>query len=93
LEYNGRLLKMGDFAMGERLDVGCGRGLILNAAARRLTTGKAYGIEYFSRSGLFILASDFVLIRRANDDAKCQAKRHIMREKAQDGPEGDACPE
>jgi arsenite methyltransferase len=27
------------------LDVGCGRGLLLNAAARRLTTGKAIGID------------------------------------------------
>jgi arsenite methyltransferase len=27
------------------LDVGCGRGLLLNAAARRLTTGKAIGLD------------------------------------------------
>lgn len=27
------------------IDVGCGRGLLLNAAARRLTTGKAIGID------------------------------------------------
>jgi arsenite methyltransferase len=27
------------------LDVGCGRGLVLNAAARRLTTGKAVGLD------------------------------------------------
>jgi arsenite methyltransferase len=27
------------------LDIGCGRGLLLNAAARRLTTGKAIGID------------------------------------------------
>jgi arsenite methyltransferase len=27
------------------VDVGCGRGLLLNAAARRLTTGKAIGID------------------------------------------------
>jgi SAM-dependent methyltransferase len=27
------------------LDVGCGRGLLLNAAARRLTTGKATGVD------------------------------------------------
>jgi SAM-dependent methyltransferase len=27
------------------LDVGCGRGLLLNAAARRLTTGRAIGID------------------------------------------------
>ncbi|CAH0120814.1 2-methoxy-6-polyprenyl-1,4-benzoquinol methylase, mitochondrial [Paenibacillus sp. CECT 9249] len=31
------------------LDVGCGRGLILNAAARRLTTGKAYGIDIWNK--------------------------------------------
>lgn len=30
------------------LDVGCGRGLILNAAARRLTTGKAVGIDLWN---------------------------------------------
>jgi ubiquinone/menaquinone biosynthesis C-methylase UbiE len=27
------------------LDAGCGRGLLLNAAARRLTTGKAIGVD------------------------------------------------
>lgn len=31
------------------LDVGCGRGLLLNAAARRLTTGKAYGIDIWNK--------------------------------------------
>jgi len=31
------------------LDVGCGRGLILNAAARRLTKGKAIGIDIWSQ--------------------------------------------
>lgn len=31
------------------LDVGCGRGLILNAAARRLMTGKAYGIDIWNK--------------------------------------------
>jgi arsenite methyltransferase len=32
------------------LDVGCGRGLLLNAAARRLTTGKAIGIDLWQSS-------------------------------------------
>jgi SAM-dependent methyltransferase len=31
------------------LDAGCGRGLVLNAAARRLTTGKAYGIDIWNK--------------------------------------------
>lgn len=31
------------------LDVGCGRGLVLNAAARRLTTGKAVGIDIWNK--------------------------------------------
>ncbi|MFM1651998.1 class I SAM-dependent methyltransferase [Brevibacillus sp. B_LB10_24] len=31
------------------LDAGCGRGLVLIAAARRLTTGKAYGIDIWSK--------------------------------------------
>jgi SAM-dependent methyltransferase len=31
------------------LDIGCGRGLVLNAAARRLTTGKAIGIDIWSK--------------------------------------------
>jgi len=30
------------------LDVGCGRGLMLNGAARKLKTGKAYGIDLWS---------------------------------------------
>lgn len=32
------------------LDVGCGRGLLLNGAARRLTTGLATGIDLWQRS-------------------------------------------
>lgn len=31
-------------------DIGCGRGLLLNAAARRLTTGKAIGIDLWQRA-------------------------------------------
>ena len=31
------------------LDVGCGRGLVLNAAARRLTTGTAVGIDIWNK--------------------------------------------
>ncbi|MCJ8014594.1 class I SAM-dependent methyltransferase [Paenibacillus sp. KQZ6P-2] len=31
------------------LDVGCGRGLVLNAAAHRLTTGKAVGIDIWNK--------------------------------------------
>ena len=31
------------------LDVGCGRGLVLNAAARRLTTGRAFGIDIWNK--------------------------------------------
>ncbi|MCL6627039.1 MAG: class I SAM-dependent methyltransferase [Alicyclobacillus shizuokensis] len=31
------------------LDVGCGRGLVLNAAARRLTTGKAVGVDIWNQ--------------------------------------------
>ncbi|BFH63701.1 class I SAM-dependent methyltransferase [Paenibacillus azoreducens] len=31
------------------LDVGCGRGLVLNAAARRLTTGKAVGVDIWNK--------------------------------------------
>jgi arsenite methyltransferase len=34
------------------IDVGCGRGLLLNAAARRLTTGKAIGIDLWQSADL-----------------------------------------
>jgi len=34
------------------LDVGCGRGLLLIGAAKRLTTGKAYGIDIWSGKDL-----------------------------------------
>lgn len=34
------------------LDVGCGRGLLLNAAAKRLTTGKAVGIDIWQTEDL-----------------------------------------
>jgi SAM-dependent methyltransferase len=34
------------------LDVGCGRGLLLNAAARRLKTGKAVGVDLWQREDL-----------------------------------------
>ena len=35
------------------LDVGCGRGLLLNAAARHLTTGRAIGIDLWQSSDQF----------------------------------------
>lgn len=54
--------KVGKFRMRERLldtvqlqgeerllDVGCGRGLVLNAAARRLPSGKAFGIDIWNK--------------------------------------------
>jgi SAM-dependent methyltransferase len=45
-----RLLDLVDIRGDEKvLDVGCGRGLVLNAAARRLTTGKAIGIDIWNR--------------------------------------------
>src|SRR5262249_48362738 len=34
------------------LDVGCGRGLLLTGAARRLTTGKAVGVDLWVRGAL-----------------------------------------
>jgi len=34
------------------LDVGCGRGLLLNAAAKRLTTGKAIGVDLWQKEDL-----------------------------------------
>src|ERR1035438_5167674 len=34
------------------LDVGCGRGLLLTSAARRLTTGKAIGIDLWQSDDL-----------------------------------------
>ena len=34
------------------LDAGCGRGLLLNAAARRLTTGKAVGLDIWQAEDL-----------------------------------------
>ena len=34
------------------LDVGCGRGLLLNGVARRLSNGKAYGIDLWQRNDL-----------------------------------------
>jgi arsenite methyltransferase len=34
------------------LDVGCGRGLLLNAAARRLKTGKAIGVDLWQKEDL-----------------------------------------
>jgi arsenite methyltransferase len=34
------------------LDVGCGRGLLLNAAARRLKTGKAVGLDLWQKEDL-----------------------------------------
>src|SRR6185436_2951149 len=44
-----RLPFRGDEAV---LDVGCGRGLLLNAAARRLTTGKAVGLDLWQAEDL-----------------------------------------
>ncbi|MDR0267788.1 class I SAM-dependent methyltransferase [Paenibacillus sp.] len=45
-----RLLDLVALRGDERvLDVGCGRGLVLNAAARRLTTGKAVGVDIWNK--------------------------------------------
>jgi SAM-dependent methyltransferase len=45
-----RLLDLVALRGGEKvLDVGCGRGLVLNAAARRLTTGKAVGVDIWNK--------------------------------------------
>jgi ubiquinone/menaquinone biosynthesis C-methylase UbiE len=48
-----RLLDLLPWTGGERvLDVGCGRGLMLVGAARRLTTGKAVGIDIWQAEDL-----------------------------------------
>jgi ubiquinone/menaquinone biosynthesis C-methylase UbiE len=50
LRMRERLLDIVQLRGDERvLDIGCGRGLVLNAAARRLTTGKAYGIDIWNQ--------------------------------------------
>ena len=44
-----RLLDLVELQGNEKvLDVGCGRGLLLTAAARRLTTGKAIGVDIWN---------------------------------------------
>jgi arsenite methyltransferase len=49
LHQRDRLLDLIDWHGGERvLDVGCGRGLLLIGAARRLTSGTATGIDLWS---------------------------------------------
>lgn len=46
-----RLLDLVQLRGDERvLDVGCGRGLLLNGAARRLSTGKAVGVDIWNRA-------------------------------------------
>jgi ubiquinone/menaquinone biosynthesis C-methylase UbiE len=45
-----RLLELVGLGGHEKvLDVGCGRGLLLNGAARRLTKGKAVGIDIWNK--------------------------------------------
>jgi ubiquinone/menaquinone biosynthesis C-methylase UbiE len=51
LQFREKLIDSLDLHGTETLvDVGCGRGLLLNAAARRLTTGKAIGIDLWQSS-------------------------------------------
>jgi len=48
-----RLIDALELTGGERvLDVGCGRGLLLNGAARRLPNGKAFGIDLWRDADL-----------------------------------------
>lgn len=54
------------------LDVGCGRGLLLNAAAKRLTTGKAVGIDIWQTEDLSGNRPELVL---ANAEAEGVADR------------------
>lgn len=54
------------------LDVGCGRGLLLNAAAKRLTTGKAVGIDLWETEDLSDNRPEVTL---ANADAEGVADR------------------
>jgi ubiquinone/menaquinone biosynthesis C-methylase UbiE len=57
-----RLLRRIDWTGSEHvLDVGCGRGLILVGAARRLRTGKAIGIDIWQSEDLTGNAPDAVL--------------------------------
>lgn len=53
LAHRDRMIAMIKWTGSERvLDVGCGRGLLLNAAARKLTTGKATGIDIWAKDEL-----------------------------------------
>ncbi len=62
LRKRDRLLQRIDWTGGEQvLDVGCGRGLILVGAAKRLRTGKATGIDIWQAQDLTGNVSDAAL--------------------------------
>src|SRR5262249_36399645 len=61
------------------LDVGCGRGLLLIAAARRLTTGQAVGVDLWQRQDLSGNRPEATL---ANAEAEGVAQRAEVKDAA-----------
>ena len=78
-----RLLERIDWSGGEQvLDVGCGRGLILVGAAKRLRSGKAFGIDIWQAEDLTGNAPDAVLenARREGVDDRVEVRTADMRQ-------------
>ena len=61
------------------VDVGCGRGLLLNAAARRLTTGKAIGIDLWQSADQSGNSSEATLA-----NARAEGVAHLVEVKTGD---------
>lgn len=56
------------------LDVGCGRGLMLNGVASRLNTGKAYGIDIWNASDQSGNSYDAVMQNAKIEDTECKVE-------------------
>jgi ubiquinone/menaquinone biosynthesis C-methylase UbiE len=78
-----RLLQRIDWTGGEQvLDVGCGRGLILTGAAKRLKTGKATGIDIWQADDLTGNRSEAAIenARREGVDDRVEIRTADMRQ-------------
>jgi ubiquinone/menaquinone biosynthesis C-methylase UbiE len=74
-----RLLDRTGWTGDERvLDIGCGRGLLAIGAAKRLTTGRVYGIDIWDKSALTGNSSDAALANAEREGVADRIELHTV---------------